>query len=91
MKCFKKRLFSIVLFTYTICLNSIAQQADIPTIIVFPDDTWMLEHEFMEKIENGGEATYIPKHEEALMRDREMATSIQAVQKVLQERTYTFL
>lgn len=83
-----KKLFLIIFLFCVIGVNSIAQQADMPTIILFPDDAWMNDHGYMNTIDNDGETEYIPRYNDAFVQNREMVTAIQAVQKVLQERGF---
>lgn len=80
----------IILFSM-LCMMAIgasAQQAAMPTIIVFPSDTWMNDHGYMDKFDNDGETEYIPKYNDAFVQTREMGTAIIAVQKVLEERGF---
>ena len=60
-----RKLLALIVFFCTSCLISFAQQADIPTIIVFPDDIWMNDHGFMNTINNDGETEYIPRYNDA--------------------------
>lgn len=83
-----RKLLALIVFFCTSCLISFAQQADIPTIIVFPDDIWMNDHGFMNTINNDGETEYIPRYNDAFVQNREMATAIQAVQKVFADRKF---
>ena len=83
-----KKIFATVLMLCAMSLTGMAQQADMPTIIVFPDDAWMNDHGFMDTFNNDGETEYIPKYNDAFVQNREMGTAIQAVQKVLTERGF---
>lgn len=82
----KKILSLIFLLICTLGLK--AQQATMPTIIVFPHDTWMNDHGFMETIDNDGKKEYLPKYNEAFAENREIGTVIQAISKVLKERGF---
>lgn len=83
-----KKIFATALMLCAMSLSGLAQQADMPTIIVFPDDAWMNDHGFMDTFNNDGETEYIPKYNDAFVQNREMGTAIQAVQKVLTERGF---
>ena len=49
-----KRIFSLfLLLTFVVVMK--AQQAAMPTIIVFPSDSWMNDHGFMKTFNNQGE------------------------------------
>ena len=49
-----KRIFSLfLLLTFAVVMK--AQQAAMPTIIVFPADSWMNDHGFMKTFNNQGE------------------------------------
>ena len=82
----KKFLTLIILLS--ICFTVSAQQAAIPTIIVFPSDSWMNDHGFMKQIDNDGEIEYIPNYNDAFVQAREIVTVIQTIQKVLEERKF---
>lgn len=83
-----KKFFSLVILGCAMSLNALAQQADMPTIIVFPDDVWMNDHGYMRTFNNDGETEYLPNYSDAFVQNREMGTAIQAVQKVLQARGF---
>lgn len=83
----KTYLFSI-LTAFFISLTAYAQQAAMPTIIVFPSDEWMNEHGYMKTIDNDGETEYIPKYNDAFVQTRDMGAAIQALQKVFEERKF---
>ena len=65
-----------------------AQQADIPTIIVFPDDSWMEEHGYMDSMDNDGETERIPRYSDAFVESRELKSAIQGVQKAFTGRGF---
>ena len=71
-----------------IAFSSNAQTAAIPTIIVFPADSWMNDHGYMRTFDNDGETEYIPRYNDAFVQTREIGTVIQAIQKVLEERKF---
>ena len=83
----KTYLFSI-LTAFFISLTAYAQQAAMPTIIVFPSDEWMNEHGYMKTIVNDGETEYIPRYNDAFVQTRDMGAAIQALQKVFEERKF---
>jgi hypothetical protein len=64
------------------------QQAAMPTIIVFPSDTWMNDHGYMKTVNNDGETEYMPNYNDAFVQTRDMSTAIQAVQKVFEDRKF---
>lgn len=73
------------------CLMTVAayaQTAAMPTIIVFPDDAWMNDHGYMRTFDNDGETEYLPNYGDAFIKNREIATAIQVVQKVLEDRGF---
>lgn len=77
----------MVLFCAT-TLSSFAQQADMPTIIVFPDDVWMRDNGYMTEFNNDGKIMRLPKYADAFATNREIGTAIQAVQKVFEDRGF---
>lgn len=83
-----KKLFALILLFCAMNLNCLAQQADMPTIIVFPDDAWMNDHGYMRTFNNDGETEYLPNYGDAFVQNRELGTAIQAVQKVFQDRKF---
>lgn len=83
----KTYLFSILAALF-ISLTAYAQQAAMPTIIVFPSDEWMNDHGFMRTIDNDGETEYIPRYNDAFVQTRDMGAAIQALQKVFEERKF---
>lgn len=82
-----KRFISLIILLF-ICVTIRAQQAAVPTIIVFPSDSWMNDHGFMTQIDNDGETEYIPNYNDAFVQAREIVTVIQTIQKVLEERKF---
>lgn len=83
-----KKIIALTMFVCAVALKGFAQQADMPTIIVFPDDAWMSDHGFMTTVENDGETEYMPRYNDAFVQNREMGTAIQVIQKVLEERGF---
>ena len=83
-----KKVFALIALFCATSLTSFAQQADMPTIIVFPDDIWMNDHGYMNTFNNDGETEYMPRYNDAFVQNREMATAIQAVQKVFADRGF---
>lgn len=85
-----KRIFSTIglLLLYVLSLH--AQQADMPTIIVFPDDVWMNDHGYMDKFNNDGETEYLGRYSEAFAENREVAKAIDGVQKALADYGFDF-
>jgi len=83
----KNRFFSILTFVL-FSFAAFAQQAAMPTIIVFPSDTWMNDHGYMQTVDNDGETEYIPKYNDAFVQTRDIGTVIMAVQKVFEERKF---
>ena len=83
----KTNLFSILVALF-FSLTAFAQQAVMPTIIVFPSDQWMNDHGFMQVKDNQGETEYIPKYNDAFVQTRDMGAAIQALQKVFEERKF---
>ena len=84
----EKNIVCSVLAATLFCLTAQAQQAAMPTIIVFPSDTWMNDHGYMRTVENDGETEYIPNYNDAFVQTRDMGATIQAVQKVFEERKF---
>lgn len=82
-----KKILGLAIFV-AVALPTFAQEAAIPTIIVFPSDTWMNDHGYMKTVDNDGETEYIPQYNDAFVQTREMGTVIQVVQKVLEERKF---
>lgn len=83
----KNRIFS---FLTVLCfaVASYAQQATMPTIIIFPADQWMNDHGYMKTVDNDGETEYIPKYNDAFVQTRDMGAAIQALQSVFTERGF---
>ena len=60
----KKYIYLIIIFC-TLSIGTFAQQADMPSIIVFPDDSWMNDHGFMKTVNRDGEVKYMPQYADA--------------------------
>ena len=45
-----KKVFALIALFCATSMSSFAQQADMPTIIVFPDDIWMNDHGYHPEI-----------------------------------------
>lgn len=82
----KKALLTLLMCFTLLAAN--AQQAAMPTIIVFPADSWMQDHGFMNQVMNDGETEYLPRYNDAFVQAREIGTVIQSIQKVLEERKF---
>lgn len=78
-----KRIVTVAILGLICFVYVSAQQADMPTIIVFPDDVWMNDHGYMDKFNNDGETEYIGRYSEAFAENREMGMAIQGVQRAL--------
>lgn len=83
----KTNLYSILVALF-FSLTAFAQQAAMPTIIVFPSDQWMNDHGYMKTIDNDGETEYIPQYNDAFVQTRDMGAAITALQKVFEERKF---
>lgn len=75
----KKSIFLLLFGAVSLMVR--AQQADIPTIIVFPDDSWMNEHGYMNSLDNDGETERIPRYSDAFVQSRDLKSAILGVQK----------
>ena len=80
--------FILVAFACLMTFATYAQSATMPTIIVFPDDSWMSDNGFMDTFDNDGETEYLPNYGDAFVKNREITTAIQVVQKILVERGF---
>ena len=78
----------MIIILCTLSIGTFAQQADMPTIIVFPDDSWMNDHGFMKTKNDNGEVKYIPQYNDAFVNNMDLGTAIQAVQKVFASRQF---
>lgn len=65
-----------------------AQQATIPTVIVYPADSWMQAHGYASTFDNDGETEYMYKYNDAFVNTPEIGRVIKAVQAVLKERGF---
>lgn len=83
----KKNIFLIIILC-TLSIGAFAQQATMPTIIIFPDDTWMNDHGFMTTVNRDGVVKRIAQYGEAFVQNRDLGTAIQAVQKVFTSRQF---
>lgn len=84
-----KKIIMSVLAAASITTSAIAQEvAAMPTIIVFPADSWMNAHGYMRTVDKDGETKYIPRYNDAFVQTREMGAVIQSIQKVLEERKF---
>lgn len=83
-----KKVFALVALFCAMSLSTFAQSADMPVIIVFPADTWMGDHGYMETFNNDGKTMRLPKYADAFATNRDISTAIQAVQKVFEERQF---
>ncbi len=82
----KKKILSISLLCM-MALGAYAQQAAIPTIIVFPSDSWMDQRGYMKKIDVDGKTEDIPDYDEAL-KANDLLMAIGAVNLVLKDRQF---
>lgn len=82
-----KKLLFLAFMCFTVFTVK-AQEAAMPTIIVFPADSWMNDHGFMNQVMNDGETEYMPRYNDAFVQAREIGTVIQSIQNVLEERKF---
>lgn len=82
----KRILNLMLLLVFAVAVK--AQQAAMPTIVVFPSDVWMNDHGYMKKFNNQGETKSVPNYSQAFTESREMGGVIKAVQQVLEERKF---
>lgn len=82
-----KQVFVIIgcLLSSVMCFG---QTAQMPNIIVFPSDTWMADHAFVEEVNDDGKIGRIFNYDDALLKNRNVAQAIQTVQKILEERQF---
>lgn len=71
-----------------LCSPLMAQQAAIPTIIVFPADSWMVDHGYADQVNNDGETELICRYNDAFSQTREIGAVITSLQKVFAERNF---
>jgi hypothetical protein len=77
-----KQFFASLLMLCSTGLYSYAQTADIPTIIVFPENRWMLQYGFASEIDDDGKSKVLPDYDKAFNNNAEIADAITAVQDV---------
>ncbi len=83
-----KRLITLCTILFSVAIGAMAQQAVMPTIIVFPDETWMQDHGFIDAVNSDGETKRIPRYNDAFAQNSEISSAIIAVQKVLADRKF---
>ena len=83
-----KKIFALAALCCSMSLSALAQQADMPTIIVFPDDNWMNDHGYAKTFDNDGETEYLYNYNDAFVQTREMSSAISACQRGLKERGF---
>jgi hypothetical protein len=83
-----KQFFASLLMLCSTGLYSYAQTADIPTIIVFPENRWMLQYGFASEIDDDGKSKVLPDYDKAFNNNAEIADAITAVQDVFEERGF---
>ena len=73
---------------FSISIFATAQQAAMPTIIVYPSDSWMNDHGYATQVENDGEIEYMYRYNDAFVQTHEVGTIIQSIQKVFENRKF---
>lgn len=80
-----KKLFVLFILLYSLNIGVIAQDATMPTIMVFPDDVWMNANGFTSEIESDGVKREWLMYDKAFKDNLEMSTAIQTVQAILND------
>lgn len=82
----KKVLVSVVLVA--LWAKCFAQQADMPVIIVFPDNNFMRDHGYYRDIDNDGSRMTIYNYKDAFEMNEEIGLAVQATQDVFEEHGF---
>ena len=80
---FKQKSLALLLFC-SFFFAGYAQEAMIPSIIVFPDNTWMFKHDYMDI--HGKQK--VPNYKKAFDENTQIKQVLSAIQSVLQERGF---
>ncbi len=80
-----KKLFVLFVLLCSLNIGVIAQDATMPTIMVFPDDVWMKTNNYVIEVESDGIKHSIPKYGEMFEKERDMCDIIQCVQHFFSE------
>lgn len=83
----KKQLLSLLLIASSITIFS---QIKKPTVIIFPEDNWMVENGFADKIDNQGEVDYDFKYRQAFAENSEIGYAIKKVEQLMADRGFLF-
>ena len=66
-----KYLLSLIALMLLIPVGASAQ-AKKPTIMIFPHDVWMTDHNYMDEITVQGRKKRVPRYEDAFQTDRDI-------------------
>ena len=61
-------------------------QAKKPTLMIFPADVWMTEHNYMDEVDVQGRKKRVPRYEDAFQTDRDINNVIAKVGELMTER-----
>ena len=80
-----KYLFSLLALLLLLPFD-VSAQAKNPTIMVFPADVWMTDHNYMDEVTNQGRTTRVPKYVEAFQTDRDINNVVAKIGEMMTER-----
>ena len=80
-----KYLLSLIALMLLIPVGASAQ-AKKPTIMIFPHDVWMTDHNYMDEITVQGRKKRVPRYEDAFQTDRDINNVVAKIGEMMTER-----
>lgn len=83
-----KKIFAIAIILCSMSMSALAQQAEMPNLIVFPAKTWMNDHGYVKPVTRDGVTKRLYQYKDALELDRDIKRAITSVQQVFRDRGF---
>lgn len=80
-----KYLLSLIALMLLIPVGASAQ-AKKPTIMIFPADVWMTDHNYMDEVNVQGRKKRVPRYEDAFQTDRDINNVVAKIGEMMTER-----
>lgn len=80
-----KKIFALLSLLLMLPMTASAQ-AKKPTLMIFPADVWMTEHNYMDEVDVQGRKKRVPRYEDAFQTDRDINNVIAKVGELMTER-----
>ena len=83
-----KKFFAIAIILCSMSMSALAQQAEMPNLIVFPANVWMNGQGYVKNVTRDGVTKRLYQYADAFATNRDLGRAVTAVQKVFADRGF---